>query len=102
MPATAASLAELAADIDRASQAIETLLGVRWRRLGEWVVLAGHDIGAGGSQTVLASALDSLCGRLAGDERVWVASVVEVAGHLARRRAEEASADPVDATRRLQ
>ena len=167
------SLAELAADIDRASQAIETLLGVRPRSfaypcgqsfigrgsrrrsyvplvaarfaagrgyrsetanapdrcdlahveafsidgldadalralveggvaLGEWVVLAGHDIGTGGSQTVLASALDRLCGRLAGDERVWVAPVVQVAGHLARRRAEEVSADPVDATRRLQ
>ena len=48
---------------------------------GRWVVLAGHDVGGGGEQTVLASALDALC-RRAAEPDVWVAPVAEVAARL--------------------
>lgn len=49
---------------------------------GEWVIMAGHEIGDPGEQTVLATALDRLCRRLAADERVWVAPVLTVAEHV--------------------
>ena len=50
---------------------------------GEWVILAGHDIGAGGTQTVSVRELDCFCRRLVEDDRVWVAPVVEVAERVA-------------------
>jgi hypothetical protein len=53
---------------------------------GEWVILAGHDIGTDGPQTVLAPALDELCRSLARDDRIWVAPMVEVAQALAPGR----------------
>jgi peptidoglycan/xylan/chitin deacetylase (PgdA/CDA1 family) len=50
---------------------------------GEWVILAGHDIGDDGPQTVPARELGAFCRRLAGDGRIWVAPVVEVAERVA-------------------
>ncbi len=52
---------------------------------GRWLVMAGHDVGDGGDQTVLVDALEALCRRGAEGD-VWVAPVVEVARHLRRRR----------------
>jgi peptidoglycan/xylan/chitin deacetylase (PgdA/CDA1 family) len=54
-------------------------------RRGEWVIMAGHDIGRDGPQTVSTRELDALCRSLAGDDRVWVAPVAEVAERLALR-----------------
>ena len=51
-----------------------------------WVILAGHDVGGGGEQTVLPRALARLCRRMAEDD-VWVAPVREVAARLRRARA---------------
>ena len=48
---------------------------------GRWVILAGHDVGEGGEQTVLVEALEALC-RRAGQADVWVAPVAEVAAYL--------------------
>ena len=48
---------------------------------GRWVVMAGHDVGDGGPQTVLTGALEALC-RRASEGDVWVAPVAEVAGWL--------------------
>lgn len=54
---------------------------------GEWVVMAGHDIGRHGDQTVDSGDLDRFCRRLTRDDRVWVAPVAEVAEFvLAGRR----------------
>ena len=50
---------------------------------GEWVIMAGHDIGADGPQTVSAPELDRFCSSLIRDDRVWVAPVVEVAERVA-------------------
>ena len=50
-----------------------------------WVVLAGHDVGGGGEQTVLDSALEALCRRAARAD-VWAAPVAEVAGRLRQLR----------------
>lgn len=50
---------------------------------GEWVIMAGHDIGAGGPQTLAAPELDGFCRRLVRDDRVWVAPVVDVAERVA-------------------
>ena len=55
---------------------------------GRWVVMAGHDVGDGGGQTVLVRALDALCRRLA-RLPVWCAPVREVALHLRQLRARE-------------
>jgi peptidoglycan/xylan/chitin deacetylase (PgdA/CDA1 family) len=52
---------------------------------GRWVVMAGHDVGHGGEQTVRVDALEALC-RRAGESDVWVAPVVEVARRLGRMR----------------
>jgi peptidoglycan-N-acetylglucosamine deacetylase len=51
---------------------------------GEWVIMAGHDIGADGPQTVSARELGGFCRSLIRDDRVWVAPVVEVAERVAR------------------
>jgi peptidoglycan/xylan/chitin deacetylase (PgdA/CDA1 family) len=52
---------------------------------GRWVVMASHDVGEGGEQTVLVDALQALC-RRASQGDVWVAPVVEVAKHLRPRQ----------------
>jgi peptidoglycan/xylan/chitin deacetylase (PgdA/CDA1 family) len=52
---------------------------------GRWVVLAGHDVGEGGEQTVLVEALEALC-RRAERADLWVAPVAEVAAYLRRNR----------------
>ncbi len=52
---------------------------------GRWVVMAGHDVGDGGKQTVLVDAMEALC-RRANQGDVWVAPVVEVAKHLREAR----------------
>ena len=36
-------------------------VGLYSRRL-RWIIFAGHDVGPGGGQTVIDSALDELCG----------------------------------------
>ncbi|HEV2070178.1 MAG TPA: polysaccharide deacetylase family protein [Acidimicrobiales bacterium] len=48
---------------------------------GRWVIMAAHDVGEGGDQTVLADALETLCQRAAQPD-VWVAPVAEVANYL--------------------
>ncbi len=48
---------------------------------GRWVIMAAHDVGEGGDQTVLADALEALCARAAQPD-VWVAPVAEVANYL--------------------
>ena len=48
---------------------------------GRWVVIAGHDVGEGGEQTVLIDSLEALCQRVARAD-VWVAPVTEVANYL--------------------
>jgi hypothetical protein len=45
---------------------------------GRWVIMAGHDVGDSGPQTVVAGALDALCRRVAAGD-VWVAPVADVA-----------------------
>jgi peptidoglycan/xylan/chitin deacetylase (PgdA/CDA1 family) len=64
------------------------------RSRGEWVVMAGHDVGRCGAQTVPASALDRFCQRLSRDDRVWVAPVVEVAERVLRWRQEKQQPRP--------
>ncbi|WP_067279853.1 polysaccharide deacetylase family protein [Streptomyces jeddahensis] len=54
---------------------------------GEWVIMAGHDIGSDGPQTVSARDLSEFCRRLARDPRIWVAPVAEVAEHARAARA---------------
>ncbi len=48
---------------------------------GRWVIMAAHDVGEGGEQTVLVDALEALCRRVAQPD-VWVAPVAEVANYL--------------------
>ena len=48
---------------------------------GRWVILAGHDVGDDGEQTVLVSAFERICRRLT-ESDVWVAPVREVARRL--------------------
>jgi peptidoglycan-N-acetylglucosamine deacetylase len=53
---------------------------------GEWVIMAGHDIGTHGRQTVRARDLEEFCRRVARDDGIWVAPVVEVAEHVLAAR----------------
>lgn len=46
---------------------------------GDWVILAGHDIGVAGPQTVTARELDRFCRDAARDDRIWFAPVADVA-----------------------
>jgi peptidoglycan-N-acetylglucosamine deacetylase len=48
---------------------------------GRWVIMAGHDVGEEGEQTVLVDALEALCRRVAQPD-VWAAPVAEVAKFL--------------------
>ena len=48
---------------------------------GRWVIMAGHDVGQGGEQTVLVDALEALCHRVAQPDG-WAAAVAEVAKYL--------------------
>lgn len=48
---------------------------------GRWVIMAGHDVGGGGEQTVLIDSLAALCHRIAQPD-VWAAPVAAVAKHL--------------------
>jgi hypothetical protein len=50
------------------------------------VILAGHDIGGDGPQTVSALELDAFCRRVTRDDRVWVAPVAEVAERVVAAR----------------
>jgi peptidoglycan/xylan/chitin deacetylase (PgdA/CDA1 family) len=50
-----------------------------------WIVMAGHDVGDDGAQTVRADALRVLLERAQRDD-VWVAPVAEVAEHVRDRR----------------
>lgn len=50
---------------------------------GEWLILAGHDVGAGGRQTTLAGELDKFCRYATDPSRgVWVATVAVVSAHV--------------------
>jgi hypothetical protein len=68
---------------------VDTLMSLmdRAMALGEWVIMAGHDIGIHGTQTVRARDLEEFCRLLARDDRIWVAPVVEVAEHVLAARA---------------
>jgi peptidoglycan/xylan/chitin deacetylase (PgdA/CDA1 family) len=57
------------------------------RKRGAWLVLAGHDVGAGGAQTTRVTMLDELLAYAAVPANgVWLATVGEAAGHIARTR----------------
>ncbi|MDQ4134160.1 MAG: polysaccharide deacetylase family protein [Actinomycetota bacterium] len=53
------------------------------RAEGRWVVMAGHDVGEGSEQTVLADALAALC-RATDQGDVWVAPIGEIAMYVRR------------------
>ncbi len=50
-----------------------------------WVIMAGHDVGEDGEQTVLIDSLEALCHRITRPD-VWGAPVAAVARHLRRAR----------------
>jgi len=54
---------------------------------GRWLILAGHDIGAGGRQTTLAGELEKLC-RYAKDPAngIWVDTVAAIGGYVRKNR----------------
>ncbi|MCY3021107.1 MAG: polysaccharide deacetylase family protein [Planctomycetota bacterium] len=54
---------------------------------GEWLILAGHDIGPGGRQTTLAADLDKLCAHAMDPANgIWVDTVAAVAKYIKERR----------------
>jgi len=63
-----------------------TALADEAARDGSWLVLVGHDVGRGGTQTVRARELDALCRRLRANGDFWVAPVAEVGRHIADAR----------------
>lgn len=63
------------------ARALQSLVDTGMTR-GEWVIMAGHDIGRHGPQTVSTRELDRFCRRLVRDDRVWIAPVRQVAEHL--------------------
>ena len=66
-------------------QALQALVETGMAR-GEWVIMAGHNIGAPGPQTVPIGALDQFCRWLIRDDRIWTAPVLQVAEHLQATR----------------
>jgi len=62
--------------------ALQSLVATGMTR-GEWVIMAGHDIGRPGPQTVAARELERFCSNVTKDDRIWVAPVVEVAERIA-------------------
>ena len=57
------------------------------RKSGAWLVLAGHDIGAGGRQTTRVAMLDELFAYVKDPANgIWLATVAEAADVVARRR----------------
>ena len=54
---------------------------------GEWLILAGHDIGEGGRQTTLAGELDKLCRYLKDPANgIWVDTVAAIGKHVKERQ----------------
>jgi hypothetical protein len=50
---------------------------------GRWIIFAGHDVGPGGGQTVIDSALDELCGYASDpSSEIWVDTVAEVGRYV--------------------
>ena len=68
---------------------IEQILPIleKARENGQWVVLAGHDIGQGGSQTTRVAMLEKLMS-YANDpaNKIWIAPVGTIAKHIRERR----------------
>ena len=62
---------------------------------GRWLVLSGHEVGSGGFQTTLASALEDLC-RYAGDPKtgVWIDTVAGVSDYILRARRSRKYSEP--------
>ncbi len=57
-------------------------------KAGNWVVLAGHEIGEGGFQTTKVSMLEELIAYVqAEDSEIWMAPVGTVAAHVEEQRA---------------
>jgi hypothetical protein len=57
------------------------------RTRGAWLVLAGHDIGAGGPQTTRIAMLDELLAHAKNPSNgVWLAPIGDVAADIVRRR----------------
>ena len=57
------------------------------RTRGAWLVLAGHDIGAGGRQTTRIAMLDALLAYAKDPSSgIWLAPVGDVAAHVAKQR----------------
>jgi len=58
------------------------------RKAGAWLVLAGHEIGAGGRQTTSVAMLDELFAYVKDPANgIWLATVAEAADLVARRQA---------------
>jgi peptidoglycan/xylan/chitin deacetylase (PgdA/CDA1 family) len=58
------------------------------RKAGQWVVLAGHDIGPGGNQTTRTDMLDALCAWATDPANgVWIAPVGTIARYVRDQRA---------------
>ncbi len=57
------------------------------RKVGAWLVLAGHEIGVGGRQTTRVAMLDELLAYAGNPANgIWVATVAEAAGLVAQRQ----------------
>lgn len=54
---------------------------------GRWIIFAGHEVGPGGGQTVIDSALDALCGYAADPaNEIWIDTVAEVGRYVQARQ----------------
>lgn len=50
---------------------------------GRWIIFAGHDVGPGGGQTVIDSALDELCGYAVDPaNEIWIDTVAEIGRYV--------------------
>ena len=57
------------------------------RSRGAWLVLAGHDIGAGGRQTTRVAMLDELFAYVKNPANgIWLATVADAADHITKRQ----------------
>ncbi len=74
-------------DIDSAS--FERVKGLLDRALSEggWLILFGHEIGAGGGQTILANTLEKLC-QYAQDPAngIWIDTVASIGNYILQNR----------------
>jgi len=54
---------------------------------GGWLILAGHEVGEGGHQTIRADTLDALCRHASDPARgIWLDTVAAIGSHVAQAR----------------